>query len=83
MSKRVTRRGLLGGVFESLRDEPAVRPAERAATGFSLQAFYAGREPPAAELPFVAVREGLPCVATTAVGVCPPIEPRDDDGGLS
>lgn len=83
MSKRMTRRGLLGGLVDSLRDEPEAAPKRRVVAGFSLQAFYASREPSPAELPFVAVREGLPCVATTSVGVCPPIEPGADEGGLT
>lgn len=83
MSKRVTRRGLLGGLVDSLRDEPSVEPSRQPRPSFSLEAFYASREPPSGELPVVVVREGLPQVETSAVGVCPPIEVRDAEGGIS
>jgi len=83
MSKPVTRRGLLGGLVDSLRDESGRAPPKRARPSFSLEAFYASREPPPSELPVVVVREGLPCVATTDVGVCPPIGTPDVEGELS
>jgi hypothetical protein len=52
--------------------------------GFSLAAFYVERQrdgEAAAPLPHVELREGLPEVETTGVGVCPPIEvdPADED----
>ncbi len=52
----------------------------RAATkrgSFSLAAFYVARQRAGevgAPLPHVELREGLPEVETTGVGVCPPIE---------
>ena len=83
MSERMTRRGLLRGLVDSLREQAPEKPPQRVAQGFSLEAFYAEREAPPRELPVVVVRSGLPRVATTDVGVCPAIEEQGDNGRLS
>lgn len=77
MRKPKTRRRLLGDIVAALRGEPALM-RERAQESFSLKEFYASREPPARELPFIVVREGLPAVTTTAVGLSAPPEGHDD-----
>lgn len=58
---RVSRRGLLG-----LREARAPAPTPPA---FSLGGFYAGRAPSGDAIPTFSLREGLPVVQSSAVGV--------------
>ncbi|MBL8740900.1 MAG: hypothetical protein JNK04_07400 [Myxococcales bacterium] len=75
MTKRTTRRRLFADIAAAMRDEQA---GPRQAPSFSLQAFYAARDPAPRELPVVVLRAGLRRVPTTAVGLCSPIEGHDE-----
>ncbi len=80
MKERMGRRGLLGALLGA-PEEAGPRATEVRVDpppAFSLAAFYAARaEAPAPPLPRVELREGLPTVPTTRVGLCPPAEELD------
>lgn len=77
MTKPTTRRRFFGDIVAAMRDERA-DPRKAVPPSFSLQVFYAARDPAPRELPVVVLRAGLRRVPTTAVGLCSPIEGHDE-----